>query len=171
MKAFAVAALGLFVTAGLLSLSGAWINTTLSFPVGLYWIGNKPPVKGALVLFCPPNEAVFLEAKARGYLGAGFCEAGTRPMIKRIVAAQGDRVRIGAGSTAVNGEVLANSGQIRADPSGRPLPAYQASLVLAEGQVLLMSEQNPRSFDARYFGPVGTQQLRGVLAPVLTFRR
>jgi type IV secretory pathway protease TraF len=42
---------------------------------------------------------------------------------------------------------------------------------MAEGQVLLMSEQNPRSFDARYFGPVDGRLILGALRPVLTLRR
>ncbi len=168
MKRFAIAAIGCFAAAGLLGLAGARVNATPSFPLGLYWISRRPPVKGELALFCPPKEKVFMEARERGYLPAGFCEAGTRPMIKKIVAAAGDQVTIEPGHTTINGEVLANSAQFQADPAGRPLPAYQARLTLAEGQVLLMSDYNPRSFDARYFGPVGTQQVRGVLAPVLT---
>jgi len=171
VKYFAVAAIGFFVMAGFMGLAGARVNTTASYPVGLYWMEDTKPVKGSLVLFCPPRNAVFVEARARGYLGAGFCEAGTNPMIKRIVASKGDWVFIGPDYTAVNGAALANSAQAKADLSGRPLPDYQARLVMAEGQVLLMSDQNPRSFDARYFGPVDARQIRGALRPLLTLWR
>jgi type IV secretory pathway protease TraF len=43
--------------------------------------------------------------------------------------------------------------------------------MLSAGQVLLMSDHNPLSFDARYFGPVSEATLRGVVAPIWTFSR
>ena len=57
-------------------IAGARINTTQSIPVGLYWTSGLPITKGAYVLFCPPEANVFAVAKARGYIGAGFCPGG-----------------------------------------------------------------------------------------------
>jgi len=167
----AIFSIALFFVVGAVGLAGARVNTTPSLPLGLYWVQEARLAKGSLVLFCPPDQPVFVEAKARGYLAAGLCDSGTQPLMKRIVAAGGDQVTIAAEGTTVNGEWLANSAQIRNDPAGRPLPAYRAELTLAAGQVLLMSDWIPLSFDGRYFGPVSERTLQGVVVPVWTFSR
>ncbi len=60
------------------ALAGARVNSTKSLPLGLYWTVDAPHRKGALVMFCPPKSPVFDEAKARGYIDAGFCAGGYR---------------------------------------------------------------------------------------------
>lgn len=171
MKMFALLSIALFFVVGAAGVAGARINTTPSLPLGLYWVQSTKPTKSSVVLFCPPAQPVFIEAKARGYLAAGLCDVGTQPLMKRIVATAGDQVTIAAEGTAVNGAWLANSAQVQADPAGRPLPAYRADLTLAAGQVLLMSDRSPLSFDGRYFGPVSERTLQGVVVPVWTFSR
>ena len=74
--------------------AGARINTTKSIPVGLYWTSSAPVEKGAYVLFCPPQAGVFDDAKARGYIGAGFCPGGYGYMMKRVLAAKDDAVTV-----------------------------------------------------------------------------
>ena len=57
-----------------------------------------------------------------------------------------------------------------ADKAGRPMAHYPAKgYTLSDGQLLLMSDHSPLSFDARYFGPVSESQIRGVIRPVLTW--
>lgn len=41
--------------------------------------------------------------------------------------------------------------------------------VLGPGEVLLMSEYNPESFDSRYFGPLPAATLESVATPLLTW--
>lgn len=161
----------LFFVVGAAGLAGARINTTPSLPLGLYWIQATKPARGSVVLFCPPDQPVFIEAKARGYLAAGLCDAGTQPLMKRIVAAGGDQVTIVAKGTAVNGEWLANSAQVQTNTAGRLLPANRAELTLAAGQVLLMSDRSSLSFDGRYFGPMSERTIQGVVEPIWTFSR
>ena len=151
-------------------LTGARINTTASYPVGVYWEVDAPLEKGALVIFCPPKTAVFDEAKARGYIGAGFCPGGYGLMIKKILAGHADPVSVSAEGVRVDGELVPNSKPFNADKAGRPMPHYPAgSYTLGKGQVLLMSDHSPLSFDARYFGPVDQSQIRSVIRPVLTW--
>jgi conjugative transfer signal peptidase TraF len=90
-------------------------------------------------------------------------------MIKRILAAKNDRVSIAPEGVFINGAMVPNSAQVPTDTAGRLLPAYRAELSLDQSQVLLLSDYNGRSFDARYFGPVGAGQIRGVIAPILTW--
>jgi conjugative transfer signal peptidase TraF len=91
-------------------------------------------------------------------------------MMKRIFAAGGDAVTVGADGVRVNGLLLPHSAPLRADPAGRPLPRFRADrYVLGASEVLLMSDVSRTSFDARYFGPVGRGQIRTVIVPVLTW--
>ena len=67
----------------------------------------------------------------------------------------GDRVSIDSTGVSVNGIRLANSTPLKVDRAGRPLKVYALKdHFLAPGEVLLMSEYNPDSFDSRYFGQV-----------------
>jgi conjugative transfer signal peptidase TraF len=156
------------VVPGVLALAGARVNVTPSVPVGLYWTTSQPVTRGAYVSFCPPDDPVFREARERGYLAAGYCPAGTLPLIKRVAALPGDRVAIGAG-TAVNGELLREGEALAADPSGRALHAYTGHFVLNDGQVLLMGQWRG-SFDGRYFGPVERAGVQDVLVPIWVLR-
>jgi len=149
---------------------GARINTTASYPVGVYWEVDAPLEKGTMVIFCPPKTAEFDEAKARGYIGAGFCPGGYGLMIKKIMGVPADHVAVSAEGLYVNGELVPNSKPFNADKAGRPMPRYPADgYTLSDGQVLLMSDHSPLSFDARYFGPISESQIRSVIRPVLTW--
>ena len=152
-----------------LGLCGARINSSHSFPLGLYWEISAPLEKGFLVIFCPPQNLVISEAKGRGYIGAGFCPGGYREMIKKIAATKGDRVSVSDKGVAVNGVLIPNSKPYSEDRAGRPMPHYETDCTLTETQVLLMSDYDPRSFDARYFGPISRSQIRSVIRPVLTW--
>ena len=153
-------------------VAGARVNTTQSIPVGLYWTSSAPVEKGAYVLFCPPPLGVFDDAKDSGYIGAGFCEGGYGYLMKRVLAARDDTVAVADDGVRVNGELLHLSAPIKADKAGRPLPRYPSNRsTLGQAEVLLMSDVSATSFDGRYFGPVATTQLRGVVVPVWVFGR
>ncbi len=171
MRQVALSAVTLFASFGLLGFAGARVNTTASFPVGLYWQLDRPAGKGDRVLFCPPAEPVFTTALARGYLSPGFCPAGCGALIKRIVAVGGDHVAITPEGATVNGVPVPNSRQRAMDPAGRSLPAYRLNSILPAGHVLLLSDHDAASFDGRYFGPVATTHLQGVVAPLWVFGR
>jgi conjugative transfer signal peptidase TraF len=172
MKRFRVYAgvmMSVFILSGLAKAIGIRLNTTPSIPVGVYRLTNEPLGKGAYVLFCPPPAAVFDMAKARGYLGAGYCPGGYGQMMKKILAIQYDVVSIGTDGVRVNGQLLPLSAPIKADGAGRPLPDYKASWVLGSTEVLVMSDSNSGSFDGRYFGPIQRLQIQGVIRPIFTW--
>lgn len=148
---------------------GARINTTRSIPVGLYWVSDAPISHGAYVFFCPPNTAVFSMAKERGYISAGFCPGDFGFMMKRVLAAKGDRVVIDDAGVFVNDQRLAHSTVLQKDPAGRVLPRYSTEYTLSESELLLMSDVSDISFDARYFGPVERSQIRAVIRPIITW--
>jgi conjugative transfer signal peptidase TraF len=152
------------------ALAGARINTTASYPVGLYWEVEAPIEKGAMVIFCPPESPEFDVAEARGYIGAGFCQGGYGLMIKKVLAASGDHIKVSDQDVCVNSEPIPNSKPLNADKAGRRMPRYRVGdYTLGAGEVLLMSDYSPLSFDARYFGPVGRSQIQSVIRPILTW--
>jgi conjugative transfer signal peptidase TraF len=69
----------------------------------------------------------------------------------------------------VNGEHLPNSAQLKADAEGHALPQYRLQAVLDDSEYLLLSDVNPQSFDARYFGLIARNQIKQVVRPVFTW--
>ncbi|SFU67722.1 conjugation peptidase TraF. Serine peptidase. MEROPS family S26C [Nitrosospira multiformis] len=151
-------------------LAGLRVNTTKSIPVGIYRLTDVPVGKGEYVIFCPPQTALFDEARERGYIGAGFCPGGYGYMMKRVWAVAGDRVTWGEEGVVVNGKLLPASAPRETDSAGRVLCRYPSSDYTLKGsELLLMSDVSGTSFDGRYFGPVDAGQIKGMIRPVITF--
>ncbi len=150
--------------------AGVRINSTASYPVGVYLMTNARIAKGSLVIFCPTDNVAFRLARERGYIGAGFCPGGYGYMIKKILAAKNDRVAMSAIGVSVNGVLLPNSKPMDKDLEGRPLSPIEADMgTLDDHSVLLMSDYNPKSFDARYFGLVDKSTIISAIRPVWTW--
>lgn len=158
--------------AGLAALAlqaGVVINTTDSLPLGLYRSVDAPVARGAYVKFCPPPSAVFDEAARRGYLQAGFCPGGHGPLLKRVLATQGDRVVVASDGVRINGQPIPRSAPMQTDGRGRAMPRYVQDRTLKTSELMLMSDVSPTSFDARYFGPVDLEQVQVVIEPVFVW--
>jgi len=150
--------------------AGLRLNTTGSIPLGLYRMSHEPIVEGAYVLWCPPERPEFDLAKERGYIGVGFCPGGYGNMMKKIVAAHHDVVSVTDEGVTINGILLPYSQPVEADSLGRPLPRFRVTdHVLAASELLLISDTNSRSFDARYFGPVHRDHIQSLIHPVWTW--
>ena len=155
---------------GLFWWVGGLINTTKSIPVGLYWKSDKPIEKGAYVLFCPPKTAVFDEAKARGYIGAGLCLGGYGYLMKKILAVRNDVVSVSDSGVRVNGELLPLSIPYQVDRAGREMPRYHIQeYSLKDSELLLMSDVSSTSFDSRYYGFIQRSQIQSVIRPIMTW--
>ncbi len=160
----------LFVLSILFRITGIYFNTTPSFPVGLYKIVDEPIAKGAYVSFCPPQDKVFDMAVARHYISTGNCLGGYGMLLKRVFAQAGDTVSINKAGIQVNGELLPNSDQLKADIDGHVMPQYCLETKLTDSEYLLLSDLNPNSFDARYFGLIAHAQIQHVVRPLYTWR-
>lgn len=163
---------GLFlVICGIAWGSGVRYNHTESYPLGFWMLSDdyKAGDKGQLVIFCPGTEKVFSEAKERGYLSDGYCGSGIAPLLKKVIAVEGDQVVITRSGISVNGEFVAGSQPFSKDALGRDLPFKETNLILANAQVVLYSDYHSRSFDSRYFGVVDGGQIEGVITPVWTW--
>ncbi|SOD18035.1 conjugative transfer signal peptidase TraF [Nitrosomonas ureae] len=173
IKILVISVLAMSVSLFVLSIgariSGIYINTTPSLPVGFYKVVDEPIASGAYVAFCPPQNAVFDMARDRSYINRGDCPGGYGLLLKRVFAQSGDRVLIDQAGIIVNGEHLPNSAQLTADADSQPLPQYRLQAVLDDSEYLLLSDVNPQSFDARYFGLITRDQIQQVVRPILTW--
>jgi conjugative transfer signal peptidase TraF len=150
--------------------SGARVNSTRSIPGRRVLAEQRSCRQRRLRHLLPAAIGVFDEAKARGYIGAGFCPGEYGYMMKRVLAAKNDAVTITDEGVHVNGELLPLSAPIEADSAGRPLPRFQAErFTLGGSELLLMSDVSGISFDGRYFGPIDRSQIKGVIRPVFTW--
>ena len=161
---------GIFLLSIVFRVSGIYYNNTPSFSVGFYKIVDVPVGKGAYVSFCPPQDKVFDMAMARHTISTGNCPGGYGMLLKRVFAQGGDTVSIGGAGIRVNNELLPNSAQIRADIDGHEMPQYRlGEKMLDDSEYLLMSDVNPNSFDARYFGLIAGLQIQHVVEPFFTW--
>ena len=164
-----VVSVSLFVLSIGAKISGIYINTTPSLPMGFYRIVHEPIVSGAYVAFCPPQNEGFDMAMDRSYINRGDCPGGYGLLLKRVFAQSGDTVSINQAGIFVNGEHLPNSAQLKADVNNQPLPKYRFDAVLGDAEYLLLSDVHPQSFDARYFGLITHNQVKHVVQPFFTW--
>lgn len=133
--------------------AGLRINPTPSLPKGIYRVFPKDteagaPGKGDLVSFCLEGEFAAL-AGERGYLQAGSCPNGLRPLLKRLAGLPGDSIQTDA--LVVRTE----------DSQGRPMSSVLRSGVIPSGMALVLADHEG-SFDSRYFGLVPLDALQRV---------
>ncbi len=150
------------VSFGLLSLQPlqpalVW-NHTGSVPVGLYTIESKTPVRGDLVVIAPTGD---LQATLDDY---GVLPAG-RLLLKLLAAASGDSVCRRGLSVTINGAAAATAKTRTA--GGRALPVWSGCRTLGAGDVVVLTRHGG-SFDSRYLGPIGADQIIGVAHPIAT---
>lgn len=107
----------------------------------------------------PAGVASF--AAQRGYLPKGV------PILKRIGAMAPQSVCVRGHVVCIDDAAVAMA---RAhDGAHRPLPAWTPCRPLAEGELFLLSDTHPDSFDSRYFGPIAVSAVLGIARPVWTW--
>ena len=106
-------------------------NTTASMPLGIYQIQNTTPKKGDLVIFkLSQNNKILL---------------------KRVVAANGDFVKVDKNGVFINKILVKNSTIFKFDTKGNPLQNVNINRKLRTNEIFVMGDHK-RSFDSRYFG-------------------
>ncbi len=153
---------GLLVCLAACSLAGLRLNLTGSMPVGIYITARGGPTRGSIVLVCLP-PAVAESARERGYLpGGGSCPGHVVPVGKPVLGLPGDTVVVSAAGLLVNGEIVLNSKPLTSDHWGRLLPRMPAGrYFVGPGELWLVSDYSPFSFDSRYFGAIKARDVRG----------
>jgi conjugative transfer signal peptidase TraF len=143
------------------------VNLSASMPRGIYTLTSRAPTRGALIAFCVGLSAAALAAERR-YLSAGSCPDGTEPLLKPVLAVEGDIVTTTERSVAVNSVLIAEGATRTVDSDGRPLPHHPFGRhELRRGELWVFSPAR-RSWDSRYFGPVRAEQVISTVEPVFT---
>lgn len=152
--------------------AGLVVNATASMPRGLWRVWARRPVtRGAVVAICPPNRADIREAARRGYIPPGRCPGDYEPLLKPVAALSGDIVTVTAAGVAVDGRPVANTRPLARDEAGRTLhPVPTGTYRVPRGALWLLSGDDPRSFDSRYFGAVPLADVIGVARPLWVLR-
>jgi conjugative transfer signal peptidase TraF len=145
---------------------GLRINASPSLPIGVYVRTSNPGA--TLAEFCPDEPAAKL-AITRGYRSRGNCPDGGTPLLKPVIATEGDLVELSDAGITVNGTLLINTEPQRDDTRGRRMPRPGPGIFrVAPGTVWVASSYNRRSFDSRYMGPIRVAAIRHFLRPVWT---
>lgn len=143
---------------------GLYLNTSPSYPVGVYRVSGTDYKQGDLVAFCVGDRYVNYLVSKGSIVRQGACRGTHPPLIKKVYATQGDEVLFSQlvsvnGKTIPNSEVSTVIGQAL-----KPIPS--GLYVLQDNEYLLISDYNKKSFDSRYFGPVAQSNIRHRVAPV-----
>lgn len=153
-------------------LIGFRINVTPSLPEGIYQISSESIERGDLVAFCLDADNPFsVLADERGFLGAGACKSGLRPLLKQLVGMPGDGLFLGPEGIFLNGKLLDGTVRCDFDRHGRSLPpSLLAAGTIPKNYGLVLSQDHAGSFDSRYFGLMPLADLKKV-RPILTVSR
>ncbi len=136
-------------------------NPSDSVPRGWYRIGSPDSLHvGGVVLVRIPAGVAALAAR-RGYLPAGV------PLLKRIGAVAPQSVCVGDGAVRIDGVLVA--AVLAQDGAHRPMQSGVRCRALADGELFLLSNVHPASFDSRYFGPVDASAVIGSAHPLWTW--
>ena len=149
---------------------GYRINLSESYPRGIYKsIPKKTIDYGDFVMFCPKNSPLMQEALKRQYILRGQCRGGYYPLLKKVVALQGDNVEIKK-YVYINGEKQKKSKLYKKDPKGNLLPkSKENNISIKKGYMFLLSDYHELSFDSRYIGAVEINRTISLMRPYYLF--
>lgn len=145
------------------------INWTASYPIGIWQIKelDRAYKIGDLVFICPPSaRPELIEARKRGYLRPGSCLGNLAPLIKRIVAREGQLIEVKE-NIWISGQRLAHSELLTFDDQGRPLPMSPSGPV--PPRHIFVHSNHRASYDSRYFGSLPVANILGHAEPVWPF--
>ena len=132
-------------------------NASASAPIGLWRVHPGVPLaRGDMVLAHMPARVRQLAA-SRHYIPANV------PLLKRIVARDGDDVCALGDAIYVNGAPVAK--RLVRDRMGRILPGWVGCETLGGGRLFLLMDRAD-SFDSRYFGPLEPEAIIGKANPL-----
>ena len=138
------------------------IQVSASMPKGVYKIKAAESFsRGQIVIFNIPKSVSSLVEKRRW-----APESLTYLLMKPVAAKAGDQILISQKGLFINGSYV---GAVkRFDSAGRPLPAIFGEFVLRQNE-LFAASRHENSFDSRYFGPIQTSAVKGVVEPLIIF--
>jgi signal peptidase I len=109
------------------------------------------------------------EALNRNYVLNGTCDGDYYPLLKKVVALEGDKVEIKE-YVYINGKKQKKSKLYKKDPKGNLLPkSEENNITIAKGYMFLLSDYHELSFDSRYIGTVEMNSTISLMYPYYLF--
>lgn len=132
---------------------GLTYQVSASMPRGFYFISPTHHLyRGEIVVFKPPTRMQRLLHKHHWAPDSGL-------LMKHVMAVSGDQVCYRSKALWINNQRIAPIYHFYAP--GKRLPQYHFCGKLKPDQYLLISTKVKKSFDSRYFGPIGRQKIIG----------
>lgn len=125
-----------------------------SLPKRLYLQTFGTPEIGKIAAFPIPEAARNYQARHRNLAPEGFL------FMKPIVAGPSDEICNGPGGLFLNGRNLAATASH--DAGGNSLPIWNDCRPLKDDEFFMLSDYASNSFDSRYSGPIGADDIVGV---------
>ncbi len=144
-------------------------NLTPSMPIGFYYQVAHPGKlqRGQTVEVCLPKN-IGEQGIQRGYLNKGSCEGGFEPVIKELIAIPGDEIKINHDGIFVN-KIFYRAPFIQFDMNGQPMSSYSIKAIKSTNQYWLYGANDLEySWDSRFYGGVGRENIKAVIRPFLT---
>ena len=161
---------GLFaVNAYLQAKYNLWVNYTNSVPAGLYsfsrMVGNDLK-RDSYVAFCPTQEMIKIGLTLR-VLDRGHCPGDVEPLLKKVVATEGDVVTVLDSGILVNGKMVPNTKRQNLAKVGIPM-IPKGRYVVPPGKFWPIGT-DLLSWDARYYGAMSVSQIMATAVPFFTW--
>jgi conjugative transfer signal peptidase TraF len=145
-------------------LGGIGINLSASVPLGIYGYNRS----GMYADFCPEDggwSAGWGYRPPGGPLGP--CPDGAMPLLKRIVAQEGDIVNLSPEGLRVNSILVPHTAPQPRDTAGRIIKPYPYGQYTVQVGEIWVASHEKGGYDSRYFGPVRTSTVTR-MRPLIT---
>lgn len=140
---------------------GYWINITNSMPIGIYKeIESMKIPKYSYVLICKEDESIKRTRNAIYY-----CDDGHQPLLKIVVATEGDLVTINDEGIFVNRKKIRHTERLQKFRN----VSFNIHDYKLRNNEYLVTGNSPYSWDSRYFGIVSGNDFLSPVVPVYLF--
>ena len=147
---------------------GFRINISDSLDKGVYLFRKNTPIQqGDIVRFITSPEVSKLALERNYVTYRAFSDELPIDTAKIVEGIPGDSYVINKNGVFINDVLVPDSKPLDSDSIGRPMPVFQASGVLEEGQYIVMSQNHTYGFDSRYYGHITQDMILGVGKKVL----
>lgn len=135
------------------------INLTSSVKKGVYWISSAENIKkGDYIALCL-NEKHSDSIYKKGYIKKGHdCHGRYESLLKKIVAIPNDEIEINKNFMLINGQKIKLKVQ-EVDRNNQPIPKIKYANKFKLKGYWVIGDNNPKSFDSRYFGEITNKQI------------
>lgn len=134
-------------------------NVSASAPIGLYAVMYRSPLQAGDMAIARVPERFRRLAGERRYVPVNV------PLVKRVAGVPGDSACAFGPAIYVNGVRVAE--RVAFDGQERAMPAWHGCRLLGAGTYFLLND-DPHSFDGRYFGATAGTDILGSAVPLWT---